>query len=67
MLGNLPNALRLTPDVDDWDPNDPSWANQESAVIDWKGEIAIRKRKDDQNIFELNTTSEVSTALSVLD
>jgi len=67
MLGNLPNALHLTPDVDDWDPNDPSRANQESAMIDWKGETAIRKRKDDQNIFELNTTSEVSTALSVLD
>jgi len=48
MLGYLPTALHLTPDVDDWDPNDPSWANQKSATIDWKGEIVIRKRRDDQ-------------------
>jgi len=45
MLGELPSALYLTPDVDDWDPDDHSWANQEAVMTDWKGENVTRKWK----------------------
>jgi len=42
---DIKEYVDLTPDTDDWNPDDPSFASQEGSMIDFRGEIHMRKIK----------------------
>ena len=60
----------LTPDTDEWDPANPTYSNQEHAMLDYKGEIKIQKRKESRQLFSVrgepceDPVSEVSAVLT---
>ena len=56
-------TVSLSSDSDKWDPYDPSYANQEDSMIDYRGDLMVRepkKRKilDDSEVSEICVTQE---------